>query len=296
MNDFARAFSTTTFLLGFCVLSADAQTEIERLVPAAPDGSVEITSISGSAIILGWDRNEIEIRGTLGRGVEELAVEQRGNRTEIQVVVKHRGRYNSQADLEIKVPRRSSIDLETVSAEMTVTEVEGEMDIETISGMAHIEGNPRTLKLESVSGSLDVRGEIAEVDIETVSGNVILNGSFRQLEVSAVSGRIAVETDVIRHGDLEGVSGEIKLRGDLAAGGSLEVSTHSGSVILSLPSTISAEFDVSTYSGQIDNDFGPEARQIDRYNPAKELRFSHGGDAGRIEIDSFSGNVELRRR
>lgn len=296
MINFARAFPIATFLLACSALSVDAQTEIERLVPASPDGSIEITSINGSVIVLGWDRNEIEIRGTLGRGVEELEVEQRGERTEIRAVVKSRGRYNSRTDLELKVPRHSSIDIETVSAEMTVTGIEGEIELETISGPAHVEGSPRRLELESVSGGLDVRGNVDELDVEMVSGDVLLSGSFPQLEISAVSGKVAVDTDIIRRGEVEGVSGEIEVTGDLASGGSLAVSIHSGTVILNLPSTISAEFDVNTYSGRIDNAFGPEARQIDRYSPAKELSFTHGSGSGRIEVDSFSGDIELRRR
>jgi hypothetical protein len=47
----------------------------------------------------------------------------------------------------------------------------------------------------------------------------------------------------------------------LAKGSRLAAKTTSGSVDLQLPADVAAEFEVSTFSGEIVNDFGPAVRR-----------------------------------
>lgn len=65
---------------------------------------------------------------------------------------------------------------------------------------------------------------------------------------------------------------------------------------LDLPSSTSARFDVSTYSGSIHNELGPPAKKTGRYTPGKELKFTLGGGDGRVRVENFSGSISLRRR
>ncbi len=64
---------------------------------------------------------------------------------------------------------------------------------------------------------------------------------------------------------------------------------------LRLPAATAADFDVTTFSGNISNEFGPQARRTSEYGPGKELSFSTGAGA-RIVAKSFSGDVRLRKR
>ena len=78
------------------------------------DGRVLISNLSGSVMVTGWDREEISVEGTLGRGTERLDFEVSGDRARIKVIIPRRARNVEGSDLEIKVPRGSRVEVETV--------------------------------------------------------------------------------------------------------------------------------------------------------------------------------------
>src|SRR5262245_62694099 len=98
---------------------AAAQTTVERTRPAAADGFVDIENASGSVKVTGWDKNEIAVRGTLGRQADGLAFAGSGNRTRIEVETS-RNPHGVRSDLEISVPARSRVRIECFQAAVTV--------------------------------------------------------------------------------------------------------------------------------------------------------------------------------
>ena len=47
---------------------------IDRKVAADATGEVVISNVAGTIDVRGWDRNEVKVTGTLGRGVERVDV------------------------------------------------------------------------------------------------------------------------------------------------------------------------------------------------------------------------------
>jgi len=297
-----RSIIQRTLCLGSVLLVlplvAAAQTEIERRVPASADGTVAISNIAGSVVVTGWDRDEVEVTGTLGRNVEELEVESDARGVEIEVKLPRRNRGGGgSAHLEIRVPRRSRVEVETVSAEITADELEGALDLESVSGSITVAGQPAAVRAETVSGLIEVEADTARISAATVSGSITLTGTRGEVEAEAVSGNITVKSARdLERADLEVVSGQIAFTGSLAPDVDFSASCHSGTIELTLPEATSARVVAESFSGRIDNEFGPEARRVDRYAPGKELSFTLGSGQGRIELETFSGAITLRRR
>ena len=67
-------------------------------------------------------------------------------------------------------------------------------------------------------------------------------------------------------------------------------------VRLDLDGPVSAEFDVSSFNGDIRNCFGPKAVSTSEYAPGKELRFSEGTGSARIRIKSLNGDISVCRK
>jgi len=249
---------TTLFLL-----PAVADRAVSETVDADPDGEVSIELIAGEVTIVGWDRNSVEVTGTVGDDVEEVEVESRGGRVSIEVelvddVGDGRSYHDANAELEIRVPKSSRIDFEAVSAELSITDVDGEGDIETVSGTIEVDGGMREAHVASVSGDILIRSR-----------------------------------EPLRGGEFETVSGDIELQAELGRG-DFSFESVSGDITLRLPGRTSAEFDIETFSGRIKNAFGPQAERTDEYAPGKELHFELGGGDARVEVESFSGTVELQ--
>ena len=81
---------------------------IDQRLDAASDGVVSISNISGSVKVTGWSRNEVEVSGELGSGVEELIFERDGNEIEIKVKVPGSSKRNISSELVVQVPEKSS--------------------------------------------------------------------------------------------------------------------------------------------------------------------------------------------
>jgi lia operon protein LiaG len=72
---------------------------------------------------------------------------------------------------------------------------------------------------------------------------------------------------------------------------SLDATTGSGGVTVTLPGAVNAEVDVETGSGGIDSDFPVTVNRMDR----NRLRGQIGDGSGHIRIRSGSGSVHLRK-
>lgn len=248
-------------------LPAIADRPVDRSVNAEADGEVSIELLAGTVKVIGWDRDEVEVSGTIGDDVEELTVERSGASVEIEVELKdseRNGKHvvnHADVDLTIHVPRGSSIELEAISVDFSMEGVKG------------------------------------EIDLEAVSGDVRVRGSVRSAEIETVSGEIDFETDgVLKQADFESVSGSVVFRGDFAPGGEYSFESVSGDVKIYVARNASAEFSVDTFSGKIENDFGERAQKQSEYAPGQSLEFSVGGGNASVEISSFSGRVEIRKQ
>ena len=276
-------------------MPAVAQQKVDETKPAAKDGVVEVHNVAGSLRVTGWDQDQVAVTGTLGKGTERLEFTAGERRTVVRVVLPHNAHHVDGSDLEIKVPRGSSLEVNAVSADISVEKVAGEMDLESVSGEVRVGGEPKRFTARSVSGDVEITTSSAPGRAKSVSGAVKLNGVTGDVEAGSVSGDIVVRGDAVSRVDLETTSGDIRLDAGLAKDARVSAKTVSGTVELTLPAATAADFDVTTFSGNITNDFGPAAKRTSEYGPGKELSFSTGA-GGRVLARSFSGNVHLRKR
>jgi DUF4097 and DUF4098 domain-containing protein YvlB len=276
-------------------LPAVAQQRVDETKPAAKDGTVEVHNVAGSVRVTGWDQDQVAVSGTLGRGTERLEFTSGDRRTVVRVVLPHSAHHVDGSDLEIRVPRGSTLEVSTVSADVSVDKVGGEMDLEAVSGQITVAGEPKRFSARSVSGDVEITAANAPGRAKSVSGGVKLNGVTGDVEAGSVSGDITVKGGDVSRVDLETTSGDIRLDAGLAKDARVNAKTVSGTVELTLPAATAADFDVTTFSGNITNDFGPAAKRTSEYGPGKELSFATGA-GGRITAKSFSGNVHLRKK
>ncbi len=290
-----RKLGFVVMALAVAALPAMAQQKLDEKRPASKDGVVEVHNVSGSVTVTGWDRDEVAVTGTLGRGSERLELTGGGARTEVRVVLPHLAHHVDGSDLEIKVPAGSRLEVDTVSADIGVDMVTGPVRLESVSGRVNLGGAPREFEAKTVSGGIEIAAANTPGRASSVSGAVALKGVGGSVEASSVSGAVTVAGEAVSRVELHTTSGDIRFDASLAGGGRLDAKTVSGTVDLLLPAATAAEFDVTTFSGSISNEFGPQARRASEYGPGKELSFSTGAGA-RVVAKSFSGDIRLRKR
>lgn len=280
--------------LGASYANAD---EINELMDAASDGIVLVSNVAGSVEVNGWSRDQVEVTGELGSRVEELIFERNGDEILIKVKVPRNSNGGISSDLFIRIPVASSLQVNTVSADIEVSDVEGEQELQSVSGDVVTEAHAADIELSSVSGDVEVQGDRQNIRarMNTVSGDVDADSLAGEFAAESVSGDIATINGSFERASLETVNGDITYRASLLNGGRLDIETINGSVDVEFDGDVSARFDIETFNGSIRNCFGPDAVRTSNYAPGRELKFTEGGGDGRVTINTLNGSLRLCR-
>jgi len=91
------------------------------------------------------------------------------------------------------------------------------------------------------------------------------------------------------------VAGDAAIKGGLTGDAYFSFDLHSGHLTLTVPADVSADFEIETFSGEIDNAFGQKSRKTSKYAPGRELEFTTGGGDARVRINTFSGDVVIKK-
>jgi DUF4097 and DUF4098 domain-containing protein YvlB len=157
-------------------------------------------------------------------------------------------------------------------------------------------GGSKEVDLQSVNGSVEVTSPATRVHAEAVNGSVTVREASGEVEASTVNGTLTVIGGTFTRAQLETVSGRIIFEGALGKTATLSAESVSGSVELVLSAAVSADFSVSSFSGEIENELGPPPRKASRWTPGKELSFSTGSGGAKVSVETLSGNIRLRKR
>ncbi|MCU0302721.1 MAG: DUF4097 domain-containing protein [Thermoanaerobaculales bacterium] len=271
-----------------------AERTVEQSWPLPAGGRVEISNIAGSVEVVGWSGDQVEISGRLGDGVKDLEVVPSGSRLVIEVEQERHSRRGGEADLTVRIPAAADLEVETVSADISVEGLAGEVGLESVSGRIEISGTPSGLEAASVSGDVVATSTAGRAELESVSGDVIVRSAAGRLEANVVSGDIQIDGGVLDAFAAESVSGSIVCAARPGPRGRFDLETMSGSIELVVGADIDAEFQIESYSGSIRSDLGPPPRRTDEYGPGTELHFAAGNGGARIVAESFSGSVRIR--
>jgi len=273
---------------------AAAQSTIDQHRSAAPDGTVDIENMAGSIRVSGWEKNEIAVTGKLGRHASGLQFSGGSSHTRIEVETEGNP-HGVNSDLDIKVPAGSQLKIDGFQATITVTGVTGTVQAETVNGSISLSGGVKDVDLQAVNGAVDVAKASGRIKAESVNGAVTVRESSGELEASTVNGTLEVKGGTWTKVRVETVSGDLRFEGTLAKRGTLDAETVSGSVELVLPASLGADFSVSSFSGSIENDFGPAPTRQSRWTTEKELSFSTGGGGAKINVQTLSGSIHLKK-
>jgi DUF4097 and DUF4098 domain-containing protein YvlB len=245
--------------------------------------------------VAGWDRNEVELVARLESDSDKLEFNVDGRHVDVQVKIPKGAHGDHDAELTLRVPRGAELNVHAVSADVTVTDLQGRQRLESVSGEISTVAADQEVLLNSVSGNVTLTGSNgrARATVNSVSGDVNVSGISGEAEVHSVSGDQRLQLAMLSRGSIETVSGNVRAGIGLARNGRLDIQAVSGDVVLRLGTPVNAEFDLESFSGDIDGCFGPKARPKSQYSPGKELRFSQGDGAARVKIETLSGDVSI---
>jgi len=275
-----------------------AGTPINERAAADPAGSVEVSNVAGTVRVTGWDRDEVEVSGELGAGTEKLEFAVADKVTRIKVILPPKSSSTEDTDLVIHVPAASRLSVNTVSADIEVQGLLGAQRLQSVSADIRTTAAGEDVECKSVSGDVAVNGSFKKglLTITTVSGDTTILRVAGEVNANTVSGDITLGLGETNRSRVRSTSGDLTMAALLAADGKLDAESISGDVRLDLVGAVNAEFDVSTFNGEIRNCFGPKAVSTSEYAPGKELRFREGQGTAQVRIKTMNGDINVCRK
>jgi hypothetical protein len=275
--------------------AASSDKTFDRQVPAQPRGVVEISNVTGTIEVSGWDRGEVSVHADLDTGVERVELSSEGPRTTIKVILPHASSHGGEARLQVKIPKDSELDVSTVNADVTTTGVLGVQHLSAVSGNIAAELAGADVELKTVSGDLRLKGhgQPARLHVSTVSGDIHLEHGAGDLEASTVNGTVIVSLDSARGVRARTTSGDLRFEGKLTRGASFEASTVSGDLNVRASADGGYSYEVSSFSGDITDCFNVSPEHVSKYAPGSRLEGTRGEGAGHVRLKTMSGDIQL---
>lgn len=279
-------------MLGALASPGAAQHRVERTAQLNHDGEFRIWNFVGSVRVEAWDVDSVRVEGTMD-DVARAGFVFGANGASGKMATESDGR-TGHADLLIRVPRRATVWVKTMSAPVVVAGVAGVIDVHSVSGPVDIDASAQSVYAESMGGRVRATGRSSVVRLRTGSGRIEFDGAATDLSLTSVGGDILARAGDLRRGIVETVGGRVHLGVGLAHGASLEILTHDGDVDLTVPSAVSARFMLRTISGTIRTASGLDDRSGGRRSPGRETSFVAGRGGADVEVRTFSGGIIVR--
>jgi len=165
-RNWVKSFSVFLFItltIGAANLAV-AQQKISRRYPAGKDVRLELKNIAGTITVETWARDEIRVTATMDNRKVNFNPRQTNNGIVIDIAADNRGKTDvGDMNFKIELPARSSVDLETRSGQITVSNIQGELV------RAHI----------WTSGDITLSGvSAARVFATNTTGDIFFDGEF----------------------------------------------------------------------------------------------------------------------
>ncbi|OGT81817.1 MAG: hypothetical protein A3H91_15650 [Gammaproteobacteria bacterium RIFCSPLOWO2_02_FULL_61_13] len=285
--------------LSFSALALGGEV-VDKQLDADPSGEVVIDIVRGAITVVGWDRAVVHVKGERDEKSEEFIFAREGNVIRISDELKSRrsGGDASGTHITVQVPRNSSVEMETVSANQDVREINGVVRLDSVSGAINAAGLERSANLASVSGDITLKGGSGEVRVDSVSGNVKVEINAQRLQAESVSGDVEVENaGMLQRLDASTVSGNLLIRTALAPEAEADLESVSGDVDLELRGELNVRFNLKTGpGGDIENGLSDLRPDRERYTGAESLELRLGQGGADVDASVISGTITIRRQ
>jgi DUF4097 and DUF4098 domain-containing protein YvlB len=268
-------------------LAPQGQTDTTFAVPAG--ASLSVNNFGGAIVVHGWTQNRVKVHAEHGsRGRIEVSLT--GN----TVMVKAGNRMGapSVVDFDITVPQEMGLTLSGTYAEIEVDGVRGPISAETVDGAVKVRGGSGIITLHSIQGSVTLADATGRIEVNSVNEDVELSNISGQIKAETTNGDVTLTGIKSSSVEATTINGDVIYEGTINDGGTYSFNSHNGDMTISVPEGANVTVSAATANGDIDASFPLPFTGT----PVKRrYLFKLGSGSARMEVESFQGDIELRR-
>jgi DUF4097 and DUF4098 domain-containing protein YvlB len=291
------------------------QTETEtRRFATGTTGQLDLETLSGDITVRATAGREIVVEiikearaatdAAARAGMARVRVdsEERGGRVTVKTVYPNdrQSNYSVSVNYIVSAPAGTRISTRSVSGDVGVEGITGELSVNTMSGDIRISNAARLLSAKTVSGDLTLQAIKADglLEASTMSGNIIATDvTARRLDLGTVSGSVTARNVSAGDVKLNSMSDDVVFEGTLTPRGRYEFSSHSGDVRITLDGKTGYTFEGKTFSGNVRSELPLQTGGVgSRRSSSKQVSGTFGDGSAVVNATSFSGNVIVVRR
>jgi hypothetical protein len=290
------------------------QTEqFSRSVRLGRTGIVDIDAQSGDVTVTGGNGTDVQVAATKrvrGQDCEQgksllselrVDVTEGPGRVAVRTSYPRTRNFSGDIDFIVTVPTGADVFVKTLSGDVRVTNIRGELRAETTSGDVTVTDSSRVQLAKTMSGDLQITDAAGEITGGTMSGDVMVrNVRGRSLNVSTISGDLVLSDIDVERADVRSTNGTIDFTGRLQKGGRYELHTHSGDVRLTPTNVQGFDVEARTLNGDIVSQYqmklAPEGSTGGRRGPSRSIRGTFGDAGAFISLQSFNGDITIVRK
>jgi DUF4097 and DUF4098 domain-containing protein YvlB len=250
---------------------------------------LRVENFGGEVVIRAGTDNQVRVRADhTSRDYVEV-VRRAGT---LSVKAENRRGVPQSVRFNISVPKWMAISVNGVYTDADIRGTEADVTVETVQGEVSLEGGGGYVSLQSVEGVVTLRGTRGRIEANSVNEGVEAYNVVGDLQIETVNGDVVmrgIDASVV---EAVTVNGDIEYAGTLKDNGRYSFATHNGDIAIAVPDGANLTVGVSTYQGEFESSFEVKLQGI---SPKKRFTFQLGNGSGRLEIESFQGDIQLRR-
>jgi DUF4097 and DUF4098 domain-containing protein YvlB len=281
----ALLLTVASLCIGISVYAAD--TRKESKIDVAAGGTVNIVSGGGSVALHSGSGHQLLVTYTLHSAKVEVDQNASANKQRVELVThalpgEKPTADEARVDYDITVPASVSVNVSTTSAPITAEGVNTEIGLSSETGQITVHNIAKAhVRVRSMTAPVTLNDvTMSRVDIQSTGGAVQLK--------NVTGPRVSVGT----------TTGNIEYKGDCSGGGDYLLTTHSGSIDVTLPPTASVDLTARSTNGQVENAFPLQEKTHNSFVPQQGRSFAGTSNSGSssVELQSFSGKIRVKKQ
>lgn len=249
---------------------------------------LELNQHQGSITVRTWDRSSVQVSAT---GSDRITPRVVVTRSVVRVTGAGHRHGPEETDFVLTVPRWLDLDLSTNQGDIRVDGSEGRLNLHSVEGDVEVQGGRELVSVQTVEGLVTVRGARGRIEVNAVEGDLRLTGVSGSIRAQSVDGDVTMEDVDLTELDVNTVDGDISFRGPIRPSGRYRINTHDGDIVVNLTQDLDAVVSVSTFDGNFEAGFPITITGTNK----RQFRFTVGSGAANLDLESFDGNIYLRR-
>jgi DUF4097 and DUF4098 domain-containing protein YvlB len=249
---------------------------------------IVLDDCTGDVIVDTWDKDAVRVRAEHSRN------------TKVQITPRDQVLSISREgmsiiDYELTVPAWMSLNIEGNNCFVDVKGLAGNLSAKTVEGDINLRDLSGTATVISIDGTIRIEGGKARIQANTTDGDIEVTKASGELALESIDGGIRM-TDVTASAlEAMSVDGDITFGGTFQSNGRYRFTTHDGDVLLILPENTSATFVVRRNDSSEKLDSTLPLKAAAGGQRGRRMTYTLGGGSAQVEIESFDGDVRIRK-